>query len=417
MASPQFTLDVATTKAPRAAPVKVLLLENISPVAVQKLQALDFEVTLIEHALNGAELQAKLAEGYQVLGVRSKSKVTAEILENSPALLTIGCFCIGTNQVDLVKARELGIAVFNSPFQNSRSVAELIISQIISLARRLGDHNKEMHNGKWTKTAKNSHEIRGATLGIIGYGHIGSQLSVLAEGLGLKVVYCDVKNVMPLGNARQLEMDELLKTADYVTLHVPQLPSTKDLIGEEQIQMMKPGSYLLNASRGNVVTIPAAVKALKSGHLHGAYFDVYPTEPGSNKEPFESALIGCPNTILSPHIGGSTLEAQINIGTELAEKLYNYVSSGTTDSSVNMAQVSMPYAGANTHRLVNVHRSQPGVLKTLNDILASFDVMGQVLLVRDGIGYFMADVDHEASTEISDLVQALPSNIKTRILY
>jgi len=235
--------------------------------------------------------------------------------------------------------------------------------------------------------------------------------------MGLKVIYADVKNAMPLGNAIQVTMDELLAQSDYVTLHVPLLPSTKDLIGEREIKLMKPGSYLLNASRGNVVVIPAAVEALKSGHLQGAYFDVYPTEPGSNSEPFESELIGCPNTILTPHIGGSTQEAQINIGVEVSGKLANYISNGTTDSAVNLPQVNIPYGGDNTHRIVNVHKSVPGTLKALNEILAEFDVMGQALLVRDGIGYFVADVDHEASEEIYDLVNSLPQNIRTRILY
>jgi D-3-phosphoglycerate dehydrogenase len=292
--------------------------------------------------------------------------LTADILAHAKELLVIGCFCIGTNQVDLDYAAERGIAVFNSPFSNSRSVAEMTISNIIALARQLGDRNNELHRGLWNKTSNGCHEIRGKKLGIVGYGHIGSQLSVLAEALGMNVFFFDILQIMPLGCATPMEtLEDLLKEVDFVTLHVPATPDTKDMIGAAEIALMKKGSYLINASRGNVVVIPELAKALRTGHLAGAAIDVYPKEPHSNGEGFESELIGCPNTILSPHIGGSTEEAQNAIGVEVSTSLTKYVNTGSTLAAVNFPETDLRAvpAASTIIRVCNVHHNVPGVLK------------------------------------------------------
>eukprot|EP01027_Heterolobosea_sp_BB2_P018494 GEZU01026044.1.p1 GENE.GEZU01026044.1~~GEZU01026044.1.p1 ORF type:complete len:313 (-),score=103.18 GEZU01026044.1:749-1687(-) len=311
----------------------------------------------------------------------------------------------------------LQIPVFNSPFSNSRSVAELIIAEIISLARRLPDKVQELHKGQWKKSAANCFEVRGKTLGIVGYGHIGSQLSVLAEALGLRVIFYDIATVMPIGNSQPMKtLDELLQQADFVTLHVPETPETKNMIGPKQIAMMKKGSYLLNASRGTVVDIDALAEALKSGHLNGAAVDVYPEEPEGNTDNFETPLRGCPNTILTPHIGGSTLEAQTAIGVEVATAIIKYINSGRTIGAVNFPNVDLRIT-PDTHRILNIHKNVPGVMKAINEKLANHNIRAQLLDTSKYIGYLIIDVDQEASNQLKKEIAALEVSFRTRILY
>jgi len=397
--------------------IKILLLENVHPVSVEALEKEGYSVECLKSSLNEEELKQKI-KGVHALGIRSKTKVTSSVLENADRLLCIGCFCIGTDQVDLNAAQRLGVPVFNSPFSNSRSVAELILCEIICLARRLGDKNIEMHNKRWDKSAINCHEIRGKTLGIIGYGHIGTQLGVLAEAVGMRVLFYDIENLMPLGNAHKCDkLDQLLKTSDFVTLHVPKTEATHEMIGEKEIMKMKPGSYLLNASRGTVVVLPALVNALNSGHLAGAAVDVYPVEPEGNNDNWVSELQQCKNTILTPHIGGSTEEAQTAIGIELAHKIIKLIDTGSTSGAVNFPSIELPYAGPTTHRILNVHKNVPGVLKNINSILGEFNVHGQILGTSALIGYLIVDVEREASHEIKKQIANLETSLKTRILY
>jgi len=308
--------------------------------------------------------------------------------------------------------------VFNSPFCNSRSVAELIVAEIICLSRRLGDVNTGMHKGVWDKNAKGCHEIRGKKLGIIGYGHIGTQLGIMAEALGMNVLFYDIENLMPIGNSRKCEsLEELLKQADYVTCHVPSTELTKNMIGEKEIAIMKKGSYLLNASRGQVVVIPALRKAIESGHLAGAAIDVFPQEPEANINNWVNELQHLPNVILTPHIGGSTEEAQIAIGYEVAEKVVKLVKTGSTATAVNFPHCDIPDdKKLTTHRVLNIHKNVPGVLKNINNILGEFNVLAQQLRTSTEIGYLIVDVDHETSEDVKTAIEALPSSIKTRVL-
>jgi len=348
--------------------IKILLLENIHETAVEAFKSEEFQVEYVKGALTEAELCEKIKDVH-AMGIRSKTKVTEKALACAERLLCIGCFCIGTDQVDLEAAQKKGVPVFNSPFSNSRSVAELIIAQIIVLSRKLGDKNIEMHKGVWDKSAKNCHEIRGKSLGIVGYGHIGSQLSVLAESLGMRVMFYDIENIMPLGNSKRCtSLDELLTKSDFVTLHVPRTEQTKNMIGDKEINLMKKGSYLLNASRGTVVVIDALVKGLKSEHLAGAYVDVFPTEPEENNNDWKHSLQGCHNTTLTPHIGGSTEEAQLAIGIEVAEKIVKMINRGSTTTAVNFPAIELPYGGTSTHRILNIHQNIPGVLKVFSGI-------------------------------------------------
>jgi len=414
--------------------IKILLLENVHTVAVDLFNKQDFQVETLKGALTEEELKEKIKDVH-ALGIRSKTRVTASVLKEANRLLCIACFCIGTDQVDLDAAEERGVPVFNSPFSNSRSVAELMIAEIISLSRRLGDKTKEMHRGIWDKSAKDCHEIRGKTLGIVGYGHIGSQLSVLAEAMGMKVIYYDIVTVLALGNSRACEsLDELLRTADFVTLHVPKTDQTFKMISAPQLQMMKKNSYLLNASRGTVVDLEALAEALKSGHLAGAAVDVYPVEPESNIKDWINVLQDCPNTILTPHIGGSTEEAQAAIGAEVAEKVIKLINTGATASAVNFPQVDLPQS-PNSHRILNIHRNVPGVLKVtasprytnpnttnhilkhINSILAENNVVAQVLATHKQIGYLVLDVEKETSHTIKKEISQLAASLRTRILY
>lgn len=395
-----------------------MLLEDVAPIAVAKLQAAGYEVEAIKGALSGDELKEKIRDVHAV-GIRSRTPLSADILKHANKLLCIGCFCIGTDKVDLGAAAMKGVPVFNSPYQNSRSVAELIVSMVIALARQTGDRNLEMHQGVWKKTARGCLEIRGKTLGIVGYGHIGSQLSVLAEAMGMRVIFYDTMSQMPLGNSKATaDLATLLASSDFVSLHVPQTPETKNMITAREIALMPKGSFLLNASRGTVVQIPDLITALKSNHLGGAYLDVYPEEPAENgaTDLFKELSI-CPNTILSPHIGGSTTEAQVAIGEEVAHRFSTFISTGNTWGSVNFPMMDLAYSGEGTHRIINVHENKPGVLKEINNILSVYNIEGQTLRTQKNIGYFIVDVDSQFSDEIREKIAALPASIKTRVVY
>jgi D-3-phosphoglycerate dehydrogenase len=398
--------------------IKVLLLENIHQTGRQIFAAEGFQVEALSTALPPDELARRIADVH-VLGIRSKTRVTAEALANARRLLALGCFCIGTNQVDLVAANERGVPVFNAPFSNTRSVAELAIAQIISLARQMTDRSREVHEGKWNKVATNSYEVRGKVLGIIGYGHIGRQLGVLAEAMGLRVIFYDIVAKLPMGNNQAAEsMDELLAASDFVSLHVPETPQTKNLIGAAELAKMKRGSYLLNLARGTVVVIEALADALRSGHLAGAAIDVYPEEPESNGPGFKTPLQGLPNVILTPHVAGSTSEAQAAIGREVATALTKLVNSGATTGAVNFPQVELAPA-KDTHRILNVHRNVPGVLRDINRIVSerNANIQSQVLATDPKIGYVVMDLDRDVSQEVYSDIAALEASIKTRILY
>jgi len=398
--------------------IKVLLLENIheSGRALFRADGLDLEV--LSGALGEEELCAKIADVH-MLGIRSKTNVTERVLACAERLLAIGCFCIGTNQVNLEAARARGIPVFNAPFSNTRSVAELVVSHVVSLARHIPDNIIDMHQGLWQKSATGSFEVRGKTLGIIGYGRIGRQVGVLAESMGMRVLYFDVEQQLPMGNNRPLaELDELLASSDYVTLHVPETDDTKNLMSAERIAKLKKGSCLLNLARGTVVDIPALAKALKSGQLSGAAIDVFPSEPQGNGPGFQSELVGVRNVILTPHIGGSTEEAQYNIGLEVGGRLLDFLNSGMSTGAVNFPQVGQPLL-AGKHRILNTHRNVPGVLAAINSIVSSTkaNVAAQVLATDPVVGYLVMDLDRTVSDEVKQQVQALDTSIRTRILY
>ena len=400
------------------AKIKFLLLEGIHPNAVEVLtQAGYTNVEALPGALEGDALKAKLADVH-FLGIRSRTQLTADVFAAANKLVSVGCFCIGTNQVDLEAARGHGVAVFNAPFSNTRSVAELVLAEAILLLRGIPHKSSAAHQGGWLKTADNSHEIRGKTLGIVGYGSIGSQLSVLAEALGMRVIFCDVVTKLPLGNAQQVpNLQALLREADVVTLHVPELPSTQWMIGAAEIAAMKPNAVLINASRGTVVEIEPLAQALKSGKLLGAAVDVFPVEPKSNKDEFTSPLRGVNNVILTPHIGGSTVEAQANIGLEVAEKLVKYSDNGTTTSSVNFPEVALP-GHPGKKRLLHIHRNVPGVMTEVNRVLAQagVNISGQFLQTRGEIGYVVTDVEG-GTADFRHLLDAVPGTIRSRVLF
>jgi len=399
--------------------IKILLLEGVAPDGIKMLQAEGFAVETMKTALTEAELLEKV-KGLHVLGIRSKTQVTAKVIAAMDKMLAMGCFCIGTDQIDLKAAQAKGIPVFNAPFANTRSVAELIIGNIIGLSRKIGDCTAAMHRGAWFKQAVGCFEIRGKTLGLVGYGHIGAQLSVCAESMGMKVIYYDVIPKLPMGNATQVAtMEELLSTSDFVSLHVPNLASTVDLIGEKEISQMRQGSFLLNASRGKVVTIPALAAALKSGHLRGCYVDVFPEEPGKNGENlFKSELIGCPNTLMTPHVGGSTEEAQAKIGQEVASTLLKLINSGSTHGSVNFPEVDLAQI-ENSHRILVVHKNVPGVMSEINSVLAASgaNVCQQFLSTKGEVGYVIVDLNTEASAEVKEKLSKLVTCLKVRVLY
>ncbi|KAK3945052.1 D-3-phosphoglycerate dehydrogenase [Diplogelasinospora grovesii] len=410
--------------------VKILLLENVNQTGRDILKGQGYQVEFLKTSLPEDQLIEKIRDVH-VIGIRSKTKLTAKVLQEAKNLLVVGCFCIGTNQVDLDYAAKHGIAVFNSPFANSRSVAELVIAEIITLARQLGDRSNEMHRGTWNKVSAKCWEIRGKTLGIVGYGHIGSQLSVLAEAMGMSVIYYDILTLMAIGTAKQVPtLDALLQEADFVTLHVPETPETKNMISTKQFGQMKKGSYLINASRGTVVDIPALINAMRDGKVAGAALDVYPNEPAANGDYFNSNLNqwgedlrGLSNIILTPHIGGSTEEAQRAIGVEVAEALVRYINQGVTLGSVNLPEIAMRALTLDEPehaRVIYIHRNVPGVLRKVNEILAEHNVDKQISDSKGDIAYLMADVSSVKTDDIKnirDSLDSLNSRILTRILY
>jgi D-3-phosphoglycerate dehydrogenase len=399
--------------------IKFLLLEGLHPSALHVLRNAGYEQI---DALPGALPQEQLIERIRdvhFIGIRSRTQLTAEVLAQAHKLVAIGCFCIGTNQVDLNAARERGIAVFNAPFSNTRSVAELVLAEAILLLRGIPARNASAHRGGWLKSADNAFETRGKTLGIVGYGAIGSQLSVLAESLGMHVIFHDVVAKLPLGNARQAaSLTELLGASDVVSLHVPELPSTKWMIGAKEIAALKPGAVFINASRGTVVEIEPLAEALRAGRLLGAAVDVFPVEPRSNKDEFESPLRGLDNVILTPHIGGSTLEAQANIGIEVAEKLVRYSDNGTSITSVNFPEVALP-PQRGTHRILHVHRNVPGVMSDINQVFAEnhINVAAQYLQTNESIGYVVMDIDAASSDLALQKLQQVQNTLRCRVLF
>jgi len=398
--------------------IKFLLLENVHQSAHDLIRSEGFALEAVPRSLKEDELAQKLRDVH-VLGIRSKTQVTARALAEARRLLSVGCFCIGTNQVDLAAANGRGVPVFNAPFSNTRSVAELIICEVIALARQLGDRSREVHEGRWRKAAAGSFEVRGKTLGVIGYGHIGSQVGVLAEALGMRVIFYDHASKLPMGNNLACaSLTELLAAADFVTLHVPATPQTEKMIGASELAAMRAGSYLLNASRGSVVDLPALAEALRKGHLAGASVDVYPDEPESNSDGFVTPLRGLPNVLLTPHVAGSTTEAQAAIGREVATSLIKFVNAGATTGAVNFPQVELPQTKG-AHRILNAHRNVPGVLRDINRIVSEkgANIQAQVLATDPNIGYLVMDLDQDVSDDVKKAIGALSTSIKTRILY
>lgn len=411
----QKSIDLSVPKSE----LKVVLFEGIHSSAVETLKQAGY-TNIVTHAkaLSGEELRAALA-GAHFVGIRSRTQLNAQVLQQAQQLMAIGCFCIGTNQVDMKEATRLGIPVFNAPFSNTRSVAELVLAQIIMLMRGIPEKNAILHRGGWVKSAADSYEVRGKTLGIIGYGHIGTQIGVLAEQLGMRVLFTDIEAKLPLGNAQATSsLAALLGAADVVSLHVPETPETAGMIGAAQLAAMKPGSHLINASRGSVVDIDALAEALERRHLHGAAIDVFPVEPQGNDSAFVSPLTRFDNVILTPHIGGSTLEAQVNIGTEVAAKLIRYSSNGSTTSAVNFPEVALP-AHTGRNRLLHIHRNVPGVLAQVNERLskAGINIAAQYLSTNEAVGYVVIDVDSAASRAALDQLCAVPETIRCRVLY
>lgn len=399
--------------------IKVLLLEGIHESAVQLFHENGYtNVEWLNKALDGDELKEKIREVH-IIGIRSRTTLTREVLHEASRLFAIGCYSIGTNQVDKKAAKMRGIPVFNAPFSNTRSVAEMVIAECVMLIRGIPKLNAAAHRGIWLKTAANAHEVRGKTLGIVGYGHIGSQVSILAEAMGMKVYYYDIVKKLNLGNATPCQsLQELLKISDIVTLHVPSTPSTRGMIADKEIALMKKGSFLINASRGDVVDYEAVAKALRNGHLLGAAVDVYPEEPASNNEPFSFILQNMDNVILTPHIGGSTMEAQENIGIEVSEKLIQYSDVGTTLGSVNFPQIALQ-PNKNVRRFLHIHKNQPGVLEKVNHVFASRKInIASVYLQTDPeIGYVIIDTESEPEESILKELKEIPHTIRARMLY
>ncbi|MBA4151278.1 MAG: phosphoglycerate dehydrogenase [Acinetobacter sp.] len=407
----QFSLDKSK--------IRFLLLEGVHKNALDVLSNNGYtNIEYLRGALDEDALIAKIKDAH-FIGIRSRTQLTEKVFAAANKLIAVGCFCIGTNQVNLKAAMQRGIPVFNAPYSNTRSVAELVLGELILLLRGIPEKNFLVHRGGWSKSAEGSYEARGKTLGIVGYGSIGSQLSVLAESLGMQVIYYDVVTKLPLGNARQVTtIDELYATADVVTLHVPELPSTKNMVGAAEFAKMKKGAIFINAARGTCVDIEALADAIKSKHLNGAAIDVFPKEPKANDEEFMSALRGLENVILTPHIGGSTLEAQANIGLEVAEKFARYSDTGATITAVNFPEVSVPQS-AGKHRLLHIHNNVPGVLSKVNLVFAEngINISAQSLMTNDSIGYLVMDVDAEYSDLALAKLQQVEGTIRTRVLF
>lgn len=399
--------------------IKFLLLEGVHQSAVETLHAQGYtNIEYLKTALSEDELVERISDAHFV-GLRSRTQLTRRVFENAHKLIGVGCFCIGTNQVDLQAAQEHGVVVFNAPFSNTRSVAELVIAEAILLLRGIPEKNAACHRGGWLKAAAGSYEIRGKTLGLIGYGSIGSQISVLAESLGMKVCFYDVVTKLPLGNATQVRsLDDLLEQSDIVSLHVPETGATKNMIGARELGLMKKKAILLNASRGTVIDIDALADAINSGHLAGAAIDVFPVEPKSNDDEFVSPLRGLDNVLLTPHIGGSTMEAQENIGVEVAEKLVKYSDNGTTTSSVNFPEVALP-EHPDAHRLLHVHANIPGVLSAINRVFSDnqINISAQYLQTNEKVGYVVLDVHSPYSETALEQLRNIEGTIRCRVIF
>ncbi|SQK92926.1 D-3-phosphoglycerate dehydrogenase [Haemophilus influenzae] len=399
--------------------IKFVLFEGVHQSALDTLHAAGYSnIDYYKKALDSDELKEAIKDAH-FIGLRSRTHLTAEMIEAAPKLIAVGCFCIGTNQVDLNAAKARGIPVFNAPFSNTRSVAELVLGEILLLMRNVPQANAEVHRGVWNKSATGSYEVRGKKLGIIGYGHIGSQLSIIAESLGMDVYFYDIENKLPLGNAKQLRsLEELLSSCDVVSLHVPELPSTKNLMNAARIAQLKQGAILINAARGTVVDIDALAQALKDGKLQGAAIDVFPVEPASINEEFISPLREFDNVILTPHIGGSTAEAQENIGFEVAGKFVKYSDNGSTLSSVNFPEVSLP-EHEGTKRLLHIHENRPGILNKLNQIFveANLNIAAQYLQTDPKIGYVVVDVETNDASPLLTKLKEIDGTIRARVLY
>ncbi|WP_191601438.1 phosphoglycerate dehydrogenase [Marinomonas algicola] len=399
--------------------IKILLLEGVHQSALDALNAAGYSnIEYFKTALAENELIDKISEAHFV-GIRSRTQLTEKVLSHANKLMAVGCFCIGTNQVNLDAASEKGVVVFNAPFSNTRSVAELVIGQLILLLRGIPEKNAICHRGGWMKSAVGSFETRGKRLGIIGYGSIGTQLSVLAESLGMEVCFYDIVTKLPLGNASQVKsLTELLSTSDVISLHVPETASTRMMIDVNEIAAMKKGSIFINASRGTVVNLDALAESLKAGNLSGAAIDVFPVEPKGNAEEFISPLRGLDNVILTPHVGGSTMEAQENIGIEVAEKLIQYSDIGTTTAAVNFPEVALP-AQDGFHRLLHVHENRPGILSSINSIFSDngINIAGQYLRTTEKLGYMVMDVAYDTSELALEKVKEVEGTIKARVLF
>lgn len=399
--------------------IRILLLENVSDAAVEELRVGGYaDVKQIKGALSEDDL-IKAVKGVHLIGVRSKTQITERVIEAADKLLAVGCFCIGVNQVDLKAATEKGIAVFNAPHANTRSVAELVIGLCVVLIRKIPDKNAAAHAGSWLKEAKGSFELRGKTLGIVGYGNIGSQVSIMAEALGMRVVYYDIATKLPHGNATQIrDLASLLKNSDIVTLHVPSDATTRNMINAASLKSMKKGAILLNYSRGDVVDLDALKNALDKGHLSGAAVDVFPDEPEKNGDAFSSGLQNLPNVILTPHIGGSTEEAQGAIGLDVTNKFIKYLELGNSEGSHTVPPVSLP-PQTGTHRILHIHRNIPGILGAINSRLSKrgLNITGQYLKTNDAIGYVILDVDSRISKEAFEIVKGVKGTIKARMVY
>ena len=399
--------------------LKILLLENIHPAAIRLLQKSGYaDIETLPCAVHEKELLERIGKVH-ILGIRSKTQVTENILKKADKLMAIGAFCIGTNQINMRAARNQGVAVFNSPFSNTRSVAELVLGLCIMLMRRVFEKSEGAHRGLWLKESKDCYEVRGKTLGIVGYGHIGSQVSILAEALGMKVIFYDITSKLSLGNAQSSRtLDDLLKKSDIITLHVPGTPETKNLINSQRLKKLKPGAVLINLSRGDVMDVWAVKEALEKKHLGGLAVDVFPEEPKSNKDLFASPLQGLPNVILTPHIGGSTVEAQEAIGLDVAEKLVAYTESGTSAGSLSVPDLSLPVVD-NAHRILHIHRNVPGVLSSINGVLSKMkvNILGQYLKTNEEIGYVVLDIDKKSSTKVMAEMKKVNNTIRTRSLY
>lgn len=400
-------------------PYSVLLLEGIHPRAKEVLEGRGYHVRLESYAPDEAELKEMLKD-VDAVGIRSKTKVNEAVLKATDRLLVVGAFCIGTDQVATSFANQIGVPVFNAPYSNTRSVAELVMAEFVALARQLGDRSMKAHQGIWMKSAVGSHEIRGKTLGIVGYGHIGSQVSVLAESFGMRVIFYDIVKKLPLGNSQSCEtLTDLLRQSDFVSLHVPDTPQTRNMITATQLAEMKRGAFLVNASRGSVVDIGALAGAIREQRIGGAAVDVFPEEPASNKEKFVSELQGLPNVLLTPHIGGSTEEAQEAIGVEVAQSLIGFLENGSSRGGVNFPNVDLPVLNSTCHRIINVHRNVPGVLRQINGIVSDVgaNIQAQFLSTDPTIGYLVMDLEKGEAREVAERIRQLETSIKTRVLF